>query len=172
MEHRSLAWLLQPLTVETFLEEIWGATHYHVSRNCPGYFDGLLDGSASVDELLGLFRPDLSLVRLVREDAKKDAYVYRLAGGGFDAAAIGKDFADACPAGCHADQDSCTACEPYGKSPGQGTRIDDCTRYRGVRGWPGGGTSFIPDCGISDCGIASNAQLLTGKSAQRSSKLS
>src|SRR5271156_266915 len=90
----SLAWLLHPLTVESFLNEIWGTTHYHVSRNCPGYFDGLLDGSASVDELLGLFRPDLSLVRLVREDAKKDAYVYRLAGGGFDAAAIGKDFAD------------------------------------------------------------------------------
>ena len=94
MEQRSLAWLLHPLTVESFLNEIWGTTHYHVSRNCPGYFDGLLDGSASVDELLGLFRPDLSLVRLVREDARKDAYVYRLAGGGFDAAAIGKDFAD------------------------------------------------------------------------------
>ncbi len=90
----SLAWLLQPLTVETFLKEIWGATHYHVSRNSPEYFDSLLDGSASVDELVGLFRPDRSLVRLVREDEKKDPYVYRLAGGGFDAAAIGKDFAD------------------------------------------------------------------------------
>ena len=90
----SLAWLLQPLTVETFLNEIWGTTHYHVSRNSPGYFDSLLDGSASVDELLGLFRPDLSLVRLVREDDKKDPYHYRLAGGAFDAAGIGKDFAD------------------------------------------------------------------------------
>jgi bifunctional lysine-specific demethylase and histidyl-hydroxylase NO66 len=90
----SLAWLLQPLTVETFLNEIWGATHYHVSRNCPEYFDSLLDGSASVDELLGLFRPDLSLVSLVRENDKKDPYVYRLAGGGFDVAGVGKDFAD------------------------------------------------------------------------------
>jgi bifunctional lysine-specific demethylase and histidyl-hydroxylase NO66 len=90
----SLAWLLHPLPVETFLDEIWGATHYHVSLNCPGYFDRLLDGSASVDELLGLFRPDLSLVRLVRENDKKDPYVYRLANGGFDAAGIGKDFAD------------------------------------------------------------------------------
>ena len=90
----SLAWLLQPLPVETFLNEIWGATHYHVSRNCPGHFDSLLDGSASVDELLALFRPDLSLVSLVRGNDKKDPYVYRLAGGGFDAAAIGKDFAD------------------------------------------------------------------------------
>jgi bifunctional lysine-specific demethylase and histidyl-hydroxylase NO66 len=90
----SLAWLLHPLPVETFLNEIWGATHYPVSRNCPGYFDRLLDGSASVDELLGLFRPDLSLVRLVRESDKKDPYVYRLADGGFDVAGIGKDFAD------------------------------------------------------------------------------
>jgi bifunctional lysine-specific demethylase and histidyl-hydroxylase NO66 len=90
----SLAWLLQPLTVENFLNEMWGATHYHVSRNCPEYFDSLLDGSASVDELLGLFRPDLSLVSLVRENDKKDAYVYRLANGGFDVDGIGKDFAD------------------------------------------------------------------------------
>ncbi len=90
----SLAWLLHPRTVESFLNEIWGATHYHVSRNCPGYFDSLLDGSASVDELVGLFRPDLSLVCLVREDDRKDANVYRLADGGFDVAGIGKDFAD------------------------------------------------------------------------------
>jgi bifunctional lysine-specific demethylase and histidyl-hydroxylase NO66 len=90
----SLAWLLQPLTVETFLNEIWGAAHYHVSRNVPGYYDGLLGGSASVDELLGFFRPDLSLVRLVREQDKKEPYLYRLANGVFDAAAIGKDFAD------------------------------------------------------------------------------
>src|ERR1700751_3213884 len=62
----SLAWLLQPLTVETFLNEIWGADHYHLKRNCPGYFDGLLDGSATVEELLEIFRPDLALVRLVR----------------------------------------------------------------------------------------------------------
>jgi bifunctional lysine-specific demethylase and histidyl-hydroxylase NO66 len=90
----SLAWLLHPLTVESFLNEIWGTTHFHVSRNCPGYFDGLLNGSASVDELLGLFRPDLSLARLVREQDTKEPYVYRLATGGFDAAGIGKDFAD------------------------------------------------------------------------------
>ena len=90
----SLAWLLQPLTIETFLNEIWGATPYHVSRNCPRYFDSLLNSSASVDELVGLFRPDLSLVSLVRGNDKKDQYVYRLAGGGFDAAGVGKDFAN------------------------------------------------------------------------------
>lgn len=93
MARSSLAWLLQPLSVETFLTEIWGATHYHVSRNRPDFFDSLLDGSASVDELLGLLRPDLSLVRLVRQDSTKEAYVYRPAGGGLDVAAIGKDFA-------------------------------------------------------------------------------
>ncbi len=90
----SLAWLLQPLTVKTFINEIWGTTHYHLSRNCPEYFDSLLNSSASVDELVGLFRPDLSLVSLVRENDKKDQYVYRLAGGGFDAAGVGKDFAN------------------------------------------------------------------------------
>ncbi len=90
----SLAWLLQPLTVKTFINEIWGTTHYHLSRNCPEYFDSLLNSSASVDELVGLFRPDLSLVSLVRGNDKKDQYVYRLAGGGFDAAGVGKDFAN------------------------------------------------------------------------------
>jgi bifunctional lysine-specific demethylase and histidyl-hydroxylase NO66 len=90
----SLAWLLQPLTVETFLNEIWGATHYHLKRNCPGYFDGLLDGSATVEELLELFRPDLSLVRLVRENDKKDSYAYRLADGSFDVAGVRSDLAD------------------------------------------------------------------------------
>ena len=89
----SLGWLLQPLPVETFLNEIWGSTHFHVSRNCPDYFDSLLDGSASVDELVGLFRPDLSLVRVVRENDKKEPFVYRLANGGFDVAGIGRDFA-------------------------------------------------------------------------------
>jgi lysine-specific demethylase/histidyl-hydroxylase NO66 len=34
------------------------------------------------------------LVSLVRESERKDQYVYRLADGGFDAAAIGRDFAD------------------------------------------------------------------------------
>jgi bifunctional lysine-specific demethylase and histidyl-hydroxylase NO66 len=90
----SLGWLLAPLTVETFLTEIWGRSHYHVSRNCPEYFDTLFDGSASVDQLLGLFRPDLSLVRLVRENDKKEPYHYRRSDGGLDVAGIGHDFAD------------------------------------------------------------------------------
>jgi bifunctional lysine-specific demethylase and histidyl-hydroxylase NO66 len=90
----SLGWLLAPLTVETFLAEIWGQTHYHVSRSSPGYFDPLFGGSASVDQLLGLFRPDLSLVRLVRQDDKKEPYHYRRSDSAFDVPAIGRDFAD------------------------------------------------------------------------------
>ena len=34
----SLGWLLAPLKVETFLTEIGGQSHYHVSRNSPEYF--------------------------------------------------------------------------------------------------------------------------------------
>ena len=90
----SLGWLLAPLTVETFLTEIWGHSHYHVSRKCPEYFDTLFGGTASVDQLLGLFRPDLSLVRLVRENDKKEPYHYRRSDGGLDVAGIGHDFAD------------------------------------------------------------------------------
>ena len=90
----SLGWLLAPVTVDTFLTEVWGQRHCHVSRNCPEYFDTLLDGSASVDQLLGLFRPDLSLVRLVRENDNKEPYHYRRSDGGLDVAGIGHDFAD------------------------------------------------------------------------------
>ena len=90
----SLAWLLQPLTVESFLDEIWGTNHFHLKRNSPGYFDGLLDGSATVEELLGLFRADLSLVRVVREKDKKDPFTYRLADGSLDFARVRSDFAD------------------------------------------------------------------------------
>ena len=90
----SLGWLLDPLTVDDFLGRIWGNAHHHVSRDCADYVDSLRDGADSVDDLLALFRPHLSLVSLVRQSERKDNYVYRLAGGGFDAEAIGRDFAD------------------------------------------------------------------------------
>jgi bifunctional lysine-specific demethylase and histidyl-hydroxylase NO66 len=94
MEQFSLDWLLRPLTVDVFLDEIWGKSHYHVSRSSPDYFVNLLEHAETVDALLAVFRPHLSLVSLVREAERKDQYVYRLAGGGFDVAAIGQDFAD------------------------------------------------------------------------------
>ncbi|WP_293004498.1 cupin domain-containing protein [Mycobacterium sp.] len=90
----SLAWLLDPLPVDDFLGTIWGTTHHHVSRGRPDYLDSLRDGADSVDDLLALFRPHLALVSLVRESERKDQYVYRRADGAFDAAAIGRDFAD------------------------------------------------------------------------------
>ena len=58
------------------------------------YFACLLEGADSVDALLAVFRPHLSLVSLVRENERKDQYAYRIADGGFDVAAIGQDFAD------------------------------------------------------------------------------
>jgi bifunctional lysine-specific demethylase and histidyl-hydroxylase NO66 len=93
-QHFSLTWLLAPLTVDDFLDKIWGTSHYHVSRDRPDYLDSLREGADSVDDLLGLFRPHLSMVSMVRESERKDQYVYRLADGGFDVAAIGQDFAD------------------------------------------------------------------------------
>ena len=90
----SLAWLLRPLTVDAFLDEIWGKSHYHVSRNSPKYFDSLREGADSIDALLAVFRPHLSLVSLVRKAERKHQFLYRLADGGFDVAAIGQDFAD------------------------------------------------------------------------------
>jgi bifunctional lysine-specific demethylase and histidyl-hydroxylase NO66 len=77
----SLAWLLHPLPVETFLDDIWGAAHYHVKRGCAGYFDGLLHGPSAVEELLELFRREPSAVGLVRGDEKPGPDTYRLADG-------------------------------------------------------------------------------------------
>lgn len=90
----SLAWLLQPLAVETFLDEIWAETHYHVKRNCPGYFNSLLSGPLAVDELLESFRTEPSSVRLIREHDKKSADNYRLADGRLDLVRVRSDFAD------------------------------------------------------------------------------
>jgi bifunctional lysine-specific demethylase and histidyl-hydroxylase NO66 len=90
----SLAWLLQPLPVETFLDEIWGATHHHVKRGCAGYFDGLLDGPSAVEQLLELFRREPSAVRFVRGDEKHGSDAYRLADGSLDLVRVRNDFAD------------------------------------------------------------------------------
>ena len=67
----SLAGLLERLSVETFLDEIWAVDHYHVKRGCPGFFDALLPGSSTVEELLELFRHEPSAVGLVRGKDKK-----------------------------------------------------------------------------------------------------
>jgi ribosomal protein L16 Arg81 hydroxylase len=90
----SLARLLEPLSVATFVGEIWARDHYHIKRGCPGYFDGLLPGPSTVDELLELFRREPAAVRLVRGKDKKGPDCYRLADGTLDLAAVGNDFAD------------------------------------------------------------------------------
>jgi lysine-specific demethylase/histidyl-hydroxylase NO66 len=83
-----LAWLLQPLTVENFLDGIWGTTHYHVKRGSAGYFDGLFDGplsgSSAVDELLAHVAPEPSTVRLVRGGEDKPVDTYRRPDGALD----------------------------------------------------------------------------------------
>ena len=90
----SLAWLLQPLSVETFIDDIWSHDHYHVKRGCPGYFDGLLPGPSAVDELLELFRREPAAVRLVRGRDKKGSDNYLLADGSLDVSRIRDEFAD------------------------------------------------------------------------------
>ncbi|BCZ23055.1 cupin domain-containing protein [Mycobacterium senriense] len=91
----SLAWLLQPLAVETFVDQIWGITHYHVKRSCAGYFDSLLQASSAVEELLELFRRDPSTVHLLRgKHRKSGSDSYQLADGSLDLAGIRNDFAD------------------------------------------------------------------------------
>lgn len=90
----SLAWLLAPLTTETFLDDVWAKDHYHVKRNRPDYFGALLPGESAVDELLDLFRHEPSAVRLVKGKDKKSSDRHRLADGSLDLAAIRHAFAD------------------------------------------------------------------------------
>ena len=87
--------MLQPLAVETFLNEIWAKTHYHVKRCCAGYFDNLLPGPATVDELLELFHREPTSVRLMRgKDRKLGPDRYQVADGSLDLVSIRNDFAD------------------------------------------------------------------------------
>jgi hypothetical protein len=81
--------------VETFLDEIWGATHYHVKRSCAGYFDSLLSASSAIEELLELFRRESSTVHLMRgKDRRTGSDSYRLVDGSLDLVRVRNDFAD------------------------------------------------------------------------------
>lgn len=81
--------------MQTFLDEIWGARHYHVKRCRAGYFDSLLQGSSAIEQLLERYRREPSALRLVRgQDRKTGSDSYRLADGSLDADGIRRDFAD------------------------------------------------------------------------------
>jgi ribosomal protein L16 Arg81 hydroxylase len=90
----SLAWLLAPLTVPAFLDEVWAQTHHHVKRGHAGYFDRLLPASSAVDDLLRLFSREPSAVRTARGKDKKASDSYRLPDGTLDTVGLRNDFAD------------------------------------------------------------------------------
>ena len=90
----SLAWLLPPISVETFLTEIWAKTHHHVARDCAGYFENLLPGPSLTEDLVAAFCQESSALRLMRETDKKGADSYRLDDGSLDLVGIRDDFAD------------------------------------------------------------------------------
>jgi ribosomal protein L16 Arg81 hydroxylase len=90
----SLAWLLAPLSVDTFLGEVWGKDHHHVARGRADYFDDLVPQPSTPDGLLELFRHEPSGIRLVRGSDKKGPDNYRLADGSLDVAGVRNDFAD------------------------------------------------------------------------------
>jgi len=90
----SLAWLLHPISVETFLAEIWAKTHYHVARHCADYFETVLPGPSLTEDLVAVFCQESSALRLMRETDKKGADSYRLDDGSLDLAGIRDDCAD------------------------------------------------------------------------------
>lgn len=80
----SLAWLLQPIGVDDFLDEIWASRHHHIERCQPGYFDALLPGPSLIDGLPEQVRPEPAAVRLVKGGRDMDPADYRRSDGGLD----------------------------------------------------------------------------------------
>ncbi len=89
----SLAWLLQPLSIDTFLTEIWATREYVVKRHRSDYFTGLID-AATIEAHLEYGRPERSAVRLIRRDDKREPDTYRFADGGIDSVRIRNSFAE------------------------------------------------------------------------------
>ncbi|OBH47611.1 cupin [Mycobacterium mantenii] len=90
----SLAWLLQPVGVDDFLDEIWASRHHHIKRCQPGYFDPLLPGPSAVDGLLEHVRPEPAAVRLVKGGRDMDPAEYRQSDGGLDPVRARQGLAD------------------------------------------------------------------------------
>ncbi|RRR39995.1 cupin [Mycolicibacter terrae] len=82
-----LAWLLAPVTVQTFLDELWGAAPHHIARDRADYFD-VLAGPSSASQLLEALRTEPSAVRLVRGADHLEPQHYTRADGTLDLARI------------------------------------------------------------------------------------
>lgn len=89
-----LARLLHPLPVQTFLDDIFGARHHHIRRDCPGYFDEWLPGPSAADELLRHLAPEPAAVHAVKGEDHRDWHAYELADGTLDIAGVRNDLAD------------------------------------------------------------------------------
>lgn len=87
----SVAWLLAPLTVQSFFDEIWGAAPHHISRGRADYFDSLLGGPSVADQLLTPLRTEPSAVRLVKGADHRDPTDYQLTDGTLDLARVHDD---------------------------------------------------------------------------------
>ncbi|MEO6793045.1 MAG: cupin domain-containing protein [Mycobacterium sp.] len=83
-----LAWLLTPVTVQTFLDELWGAAPHHISRGRTDYFERLLAGPAVAEQLLEALRTEPSAVRLVRGADHLEPADYTLADGTLNLARV------------------------------------------------------------------------------------
>lgn len=62
----SLAWLLDPLPVDTFLREYWGKKPLHISRDQPGYYSFLFS-LAALDEFIG-HSPTNEEIRMAKDN--------------------------------------------------------------------------------------------------------
>lgn len=91
----SLAWLLAPLPVPTFLDEVWGTPAlHHIGRADPDYFAGLLTPASAADELLAALAVAPDALRLVRGADHGDPAAHRRPDGSLDPVTIGAAIAD------------------------------------------------------------------------------
>lgn len=87
----TLAWLLAPVTVQTFLDELCGTAPHHIARDRGDYFDRL-SGLATAEQLLESLRGEPSAVRLVR--GAEHLEPQRCADGTLDLARVRAGLAD------------------------------------------------------------------------------
>ncbi|WP_233424768.1 cupin domain-containing protein [Mycolicibacter heraklionensis] len=83
-----LGWLLAPVTVQYFLDELWGAAPHHIQRGRTDYFERLLAGPSAAEDLLAALGTEPSAVRLVRGADHLKPEQYTLPDGTLDAARV------------------------------------------------------------------------------------